>query len=142
MVQFPDRAQSETVGVILLTAVVVVVATTASFFILTDISDRTEDEKRADVEITPTASGIVVEHRGGDSFNASRISVVVQGAADQQFVLTDDFAPTTGSSDRFVPGGRWEQTTSDSYSGELTVRVVDTEGQRVIEQTTAVVGSA
>ena len=141
MVSRPDRSQSETIGVILLTAVVVVVTTTAGVFILSDLNDRTEDDTRADIDISPTASGIVVEHRGGDECNASDISVVVRGATEQQFVLAEDFAPTAGSAAQFVPGQRWEQNTGDSYDGELTVLVVDTEAGKILEQTTTVVGS-
>lgn len=142
MVSLPNRAQSETVGVILLTAVVVVVTTTAGFYILTDVNERAEGDRLADIKITPTASGVGIEHRGGDDFNASKISVLVRGATEQQFVLADEFAPPDGNTERFAPGQRWEQTTGDSYDGELTVLVVDSEGGRVLEQTTAVVGPA
>ncbi len=137
MATLPNRGQSETLGVVLLTAVVVVVTITAGFYILTDVNEQTAGESRADLEITTNESSVVIEHRGGDSFNASSISVIVRtGDTEQQFVLAEDFTTADGDPDRFSPGQRWEQATGDSYSGDIEVLVVDTERGQVLEQNT------
>lgn len=137
MVWLPNRAQSETIGVILLTAVIVVVTATAGFFILSDVNERTQGENRADLEITANSTAVVIEHQGGDEFNASKISVIVRtGETERQSILADRFSTDNGGDDRFKPGQRWEQNPGNSYSGDVEVLVVDTEGSQVLEQTT------
>lgn len=135
-----ERSQSETIGVVLLTAVVVVVTTTAGVIILSENQSQLKDDPRADVTINATTAGIQIEHQGGDQFNASRIRVLVTAeSGDQEFILAEDFDPVGGDSERFGPGDRWEQATGDSYSGELTIQVVDTEGGKILQQKTVVV---
>lgn len=142
--ELSERSQSETVGIVLLTAVVVVVTTTAGLFVLSDSSEQREGDPLANVDVTPTASGIELAHQGGDSFNTSRIRVLVEreSGPDQQFTLADAFAPESNSTDQFAAGDRWGQTTGDSYEGELTVTVVATDRGEILGQTTAVVGPA
>ncbi|WP_436901044.1 type IV pilin [Halovenus halobia] len=140
MVRLPNRAQSETIGIVLLTAVIVVVTTTAGFFILTDLNEQTEGESRADIEITANSTAVVIKHQGGDGFNANKITVIVRtGGTEQQFVLADRFRTDNGNGDRFAPGQRWEQTPPNSYSGDIEVLVVDTAGGQVLEQSTVTV---
>lgn len=140
VVSLPNRAQSETIGVVLLTAVIVVVTTTAGFFILSDVNERTQGESRADLELTANTTAVVIEHQGGDSFNASKITVIVRtGGTEQQYVLADGFSTDDGTGDRFAPGQRWEQTPPNSYSGDIEVLVVDTERGQVLEQSTVTV---
>ncbi len=142
MVPLPNRSQSETIGIVLLTAVIVVVTTTAGFFILTDVNEQTDGESRADLKITTNNSSLVIEHQGGDEFNASAISVIVRtGDTEQQFVLADDFTTADGDPDRFSPGQRWEQATGDSYRGDIEVLIVDTQQGQVLEQTTVVIAT-
>jgi len=137
VVSLPDRAQSETIGIVLLTAVIVVVTTTAGFYILTDVNERTADNSRADLNITANETSVTIEHQGGDSFNASAISVIVRtGGEENQSILPESFYPVDGNDDRFAPGQRWKQNGSRNYSGEVEVLVVDTEGSQVLEQKT------
>ncbi|MXR52430.1 type IV pilin [Halovenus sp. WSH3] len=139
-----ERSQSETVGIVLLTAVVVVTATTAGLFVLSDTDDRREGDPLANVEVTPTASGIELAHQGGDEFNASRIRVVVEreSGPDQRFVLAEAFDPVDGDGDQFAPGQRWVQSTGDSYQGRVDVTVVAVDRGQILARATAVVGSA
>jgi len=72
--ELSDRAQSEVVGVVLLTAVIVVV-TVVGVGILSGTDDRRDGESLAAIEITATSSGVGLEHRGRNRFDASRVSV-------------------------------------------------------------------
>lgn len=139
MVRLPNRSQSETIGIVLLTAVIVVVTTTAGFFILTDVNEQTDGESRADLEITVNETTVVIEHQGGDSFTANTISVIIRkGGEENQSLLTDSFYPVDGNTGRFAPGQRWEQKQDANrrYSGEVVVLVFDTERGQLLEQTT------
>lgn len=136
-----DRSQSETVGVILLTAVIVVVTTTAGLLILSDTDEQRENSVLADIEITPTASGVEISHQGGEPLNPTQVRVLVEreSGSDQDFTLAEAFAPVNGDSGQFAAGERWEQTTTGTYEGEISVTVVATDRSEVLERTTAVV---
>jgi hypothetical protein len=120
---------------------IVVVVTVVGVGILSGTDDRRDGESPDDIEITATPSGAGLEHRGGNRFDASRVSVVVRaGETEQRFVLADDFRTNDSDGTTVGPGQRWTQNTTESYSGEIEVLVVDSERGAVLEQTTAVVG--
>ena len=104
------RAQSETVGNVLLIGVVVVVATTAAVGIVFNFGGGEIDEEttRADIRASATTENLTLSHNGGDSLRAGDLEVILENdTAEQQFQVNT--ANLTGSDDRFDPGERFER---------------------------------
>lgn len=68
-----DRAQSETVGVVLLVGVVVITVSTAGAFALSDVDSDIRD---FDGRIEVTTDSITIAHAGGDPIAFSDLLLV------------------------------------------------------------------
>ena len=107
-----DRAQSETVGNILLVGVVVIVASTAALGIVNNINNQTgmngDRPSQVDLIADATADNLTLAHNGGDSLQANEVSIrLSNGTTQTEFQV--DTANLTGSDDRFDPGERFER---------------------------------
>lgn len=100
-----SRAQSETIGVVLLVGVVVITVATVGALALSTIGS---DTVGADVDVRVTTSGFFFSHAGGDPLQMSELLIVVR---DGNRTLRPDFTPNTiydGDDDAvFEPGERW-----------------------------------
>jgi len=139
------RGQSETVGVVLLTAVIVILTVTAGAFILSDFRSQAEDDPNASIESTITAESLEIRHRGGDAFDTGRIAIIVTDAAGERtYRLGEDFTETGGNTGSFEPGDRWRRdllAADELLAGEVRLLVVDQESNTIIYESSAVVGS-
>lgn len=119
------RAQSEVIGVVLLTGVVVALVGISATLLF---SGAFGDEDRRDLvsvdsDLTAeTLSNVTVhiEHAGGKSYDASTIDVVLNGASSQRIALSA-FDNTSG--DRFSPGTAWA-TTVPPFQGDVQLFVI------------------
>lgn len=101
-----NRAQSESIGVILLVGIVVISVTTVGAFVLSDISQATTTD--ADIAVDVSTSGVYLSHAGGDPLEMDQLLIVVRAG---NRTLRPDFTPQTvyvGDDDgTFEPGERW-----------------------------------
>lgn len=127
------RAQSEVVGVVLLTAVVVVLVSVVGAGVIANFSSQAEaGERSVDAGINITADNVTITHRGGDPLADSAVEVIVRnGSAERRYDLSTDTIDRTGDDDgRFDPGERG--VFAHSLTGTVSVLVVDTERNAVI----------
>lgn len=128
------RAQSEVLGVALLTAIVVILIATTALFLFTDFaSEEAEERLLASVESDMTSENITIQHSGGDNFDAEDISVIVQG--DTSYNLTLDEFDEQGD-DSFAPGSVWRhgpgEDTNLSNRGEMRLLVIDEDSNTIL----------
>lgn len=139
-----SRGQSETVGVVLLTAVIVIVTVVAGAFILADFQSRAEDTSNVDIESSVTADKIELQHRGGDSFDPAKITVIVQDDdGERSYTLASGFNETSGDGETFGPGQRWRRdllATGDTLRGTVRLLVVDEDSNELLHESRHVVG--
>lgn len=119
-----SRAQSESIGVILLTAVIVVTVGAAGTVVLADIG--AEETTRADLAVDLTDDRVAVAHNGGDSVPFDALLVVVRQGNDTWRPATNVSALARGDADaQFDPGERWVWNRSLDTTQVATVRVFD-----------------
>lgn len=96
-----DRAQSEVIGVVLLTGVVVLLSLVVGFYVLS--GSGTQGQPVAEVEGSLSDAGIEATHAGGDSFPIDELVVVVRdGGTTTRYAI--DPGNVTGDGDgRFEP---------------------------------------
>lgn len=99
-----DRAQSETVGVIMLTAVIVVLAGGFGVVYLGTVDGGASDGPLLDVRITATGDTVTLEHAGGESIPSEDLEVIVRGDGTSQRHALADWA--TDADDSFDPSDR------------------------------------
>jgi hypothetical protein len=115
------RAQSEAIGVTLLTGVVVIVALTIGALVITQTADE-DSGPTTDILSDATTTDVVLAHNGGDSIPVDELFVRLE-----QDDATLEFSPTasdlSGPDARFDPG---EQITRAHGfgSGNLEILVV------------------
>ena len=130
------RGQSEVIGSILLVAVIVVAVSTIGAIVLSEIG--TQDEPvSAVVEGSVTAENdgtVQFEHGGGDSVEASDLTVLVanESGPQQEFPFTRGDIDGDGD-ERFEQGERWTNSTIVCTSGPCPVHVTsDSERVRIV----------
>ena len=115
-----DRAQSETIGTVLLVGVFVILVTIVGVVVLGGID--TEADPLADLRVDGNATHIVITHRGGDSVPGEEVTVVLNGGSDTRR-YTVDSANVTGDDGEFGFGDVFARL--HGLSGpSATVRVV------------------
>ncbi|MBX0324010.1 PKD domain-containing protein [Halomicroarcula sp. F13] len=102
-----DRAQSETIGVVLLTGVVVVTIGVAGFVTLGDIGASARSTPSLDIHAGATTQDVFVAHNGGSSVDSNDVTIVVVGDNRRQYTLADYTQVGGTDPTRFEPGGRW-----------------------------------
>jgi flagellin-like protein len=117
-----ERAQSETVGVVLLIVVVVVLVTVAGGVVLSNLQAGADDGPRTAIGSSLTVSNLILEHEGGDSINASEVLVVLQGDSETRYQLAEDFTQVRGDDPTvFEPGDKWRRSSDGIRSVRLLV---------------------
>lgn len=118
----PCRGQSETVGVVLLTAVIVILVSVLGAGILS--SGAQSDEKPLiDLDIDITTTTISVTHDGGDTVDGTSLDITIRNETVSQrygSAVTGPFRPTD------------TVTQSHSYTGTVTVLVAATDSNSVL----------
>jgi FlaG/FlaF family flagellin (archaellin) len=124
------RAQSETVGVVLLTGVVVVLIGLISVVVLGGL-DTTADPV-ADLRISGNETRLTVEHAGGDEFGVEDLRVVIDGEQDRiQFTFAVE--NVTGKDATFEFGDRLVRKHGFTERS-ATVRIVDTSTNTIVAE--------
>jgi hypothetical protein len=131
-----SRAQSEVVGVVLLTGVIVLVVVLVGTVVLSDITTQAERGPRADLESTVDDTTVTIRHQGGDSFDAGTVELTVAGDTECTARLTDA-SVTTDTGGRFAPGTIWVFDPADPCltTEAVSVLVVDTETNTLLHDT-------
>jgi FlaG/FlaF family flagellin (archaellin) len=93
-----SRAQSETIGVLLLTGVVIILIGIVGVVVVGGVD--TTEEPRLDLGVTATTETVTITHRGGDAVTTGDLRVVLQGdEATRSFTV--DAANVTGEDGTF-----------------------------------------
>jgi len=118
------RAQSETVGVILLTAVVVLTVGTVGAVVFSEIN--TAETTRADLAVSVADDGVAVTHNGGEPIAFADLEVVVRSGDETWGPPMNESGVVRGNGDdRFQPSERWVWRQSLDTGEVTTVRVFD-----------------
>jgi len=134
-----NRAQSETIGTILLVGVVVVAVGTFGAFFLSGFVE--ESPPLVSITVEGNESAATISHAGGNTVPADELSVTVsQGATTERYVLDDDDPSSDfvkgNDPSRFAPGDRWEFDVSDqplvAYE-RITVRLIHEPTNEVVD---------
>ena len=135
-----SRGQSETVGIVLLTAVVVVLAAVVGAVILSDFRNNGETKPTVSIASDVDGSDLVIEHRGGTTYDATDVFVVFRGSYEARYGMADGIFNLTAGSDpgTFSPGDRWGLNASGlgAATGEVTLRVFDEESNELLHSAT------
>ncbi len=130
------RAQSEVVGVLLLTAVVVVLVGVVGAGVIANFSSQAEAGAgvSADATVEITADNVTVTHAGGDALADSAVEVIIRnGSYEEQYDLADALTRTGDGDGQFEPGER--ATLGHGFSpGEVTVLVIDRDKNAVLRR--------
>jgi len=123
-----ERAQSESIGVILLVGVVVISVATVGAFALSNIDS---DQRDFDATIEVTTDSITIAHAGGDPVPFSELLIVVRVDGNTTRIRPEASDLETGDSDElFEPGERWVNDSVPYSTDELvTVRLFDANTQ-------------
>ena len=106
------RGQSETLGVVLLTAIVVILVALIGGFLFAELGSS-EEQVLANIQGEVTSEGVVLTHEGGDSFGPGELTVLLRGDAEEEWSIDNSFEG----------GDKWES--GDSLSnGEYQLLVV------------------
>lgn len=119
-----DRAQSSTIGVILLTAVVVITVSSIGFFWIGSLSERADATgPLIETNVTATDSNVTIRHVMGESVGVEEISVIVRNdTTTQRFTLGAGAVPPDDDRDgRFEPS---ESRTIAHGLGNSSIEVV------------------
>lgn len=101
----PDRGQSETIGVLLLTGVVVVTVGLIGIIILSGTAS--ERERMTAVAVDVSTENVTLTHDGGQTLPESEITVIVDGQQRVRYGLTELNRIAADGNGRFDPGETW-----------------------------------
>lgn len=133
-----DRAQSHTVGVILLTAVIVILIGVFGAVYLGVTSDRADRYgPLLDAEVNATDEQVFLTHRGGDSIAVDELAVTIRrgGTSERHALAVADVTRTRtlNDVDRFEPTERFEHA-HDLGAGQMEVMVIHVPSNTVLHQ--------
>lgn len=127
------RAQSESVGVILLTAIIVLVVGTAGAVVFAGVD--TTETVRADLAITVADDGVAVTHDGGQPVAFADLQVVVRHGGEAWRPPMNESGVVRGNGDeQFEPGERWVASRELDPDTVTTVQVVERESDTVLAE--------
>ncbi|WP_424006554.1 type IV pilin [Haloferax denitrificans] len=119
--QVASRAQSETVGMVLLLGLVVVVVTVGGVAALAAVDDYRDDAPLVELDVTVDGSNLTLTHRAGDSLRAGDVAVVTRSEdTTTRYSLGADGdinRRATTSESQFGPGDSWRPTTPVGFDG-------------------------
>lgn len=134
--QGTTRAQSETVGVVILVGVIAIVATIVGVVVIGNVTSQASDAPLVEVNVSANATDVVLVHTGGDDLTASEVAVVLQRDGDSERYGLDTFTEVEGSDPAtFSPTERWVRT-HPFGTGDLRVLVVDVPSNEVVAEDT------
>jgi len=128
----PARAQSSTVGILLLTAVVVISVGAGSVLYIgsSGVSETASPLVDADVELTPT--DVVVTHAGGDTVAMADLIVAVRGGGSSNRYAVAPGAVDGNGDDRFEPAEVWQTGHGLAERTDVVVLLVDDSANAVL----------
>ncbi|EJN59335.1 type IV pilin [Halogranum rubrum] len=115
------RAQSETIGVILLVALVVVSLSTFSVFYLGSIDGNTGPT--VDVDSRVTTEQLTLTHNGGETLVSDELRLVVRVDGDETGI---DWPDDASVGPKFGPGEQWSVAVSDVRDSKTPFNRTDT----------------
>ena len=124
------RAQSHTVGVILLTAVIIILVGLVSLFVLSNVD--TTPEPVADVEVEVTSSTVILTHAGGDQLPTEDVRVVFGRDGSAEASLSS-FTELEGNGDGVFEGSE-RRRAPHSAAAVISVTVVHEPTNTVLAQ--------
>ncbi|MDT3436266.1 PKD domain-containing protein [Haloarcula sp. 1CSR25-25] len=127
-----DRAQSETVGVVLLTGVVVVITAVVGGIVLSGNGTNSQTPV-VDIQGAATSQHVTVTHNGGDSLPRSDVDIVTDGNQRVRHSL-DSYTQRVGADDtRFERGDSWRR--SNAVTGnQLTLIAIHVPSNAVLDR--------
>jgi hypothetical protein len=129
----PDRAQSETVGAILLLGVVVLSVGVVGAYAL-EAAIVPSDAPRANVAGDVRTDALVLTHQGGDALPGGDLRLRVRVNGSETGVAWAD-GTLTGGDDRFDPGEEWRVTRAYAPGAVVSVRLVHVPSNAVVFRT-------
>ena len=130
-----DRAQSESIGVILLTAVVVITVGSAGAVVLAADGGGGEETVNADVSIDIVEDGVVVAHGGGDAVSLADVRVIVETGNGTWRPPVNQSGLENGDGDeQFEEGERWVGERDLDPEALVRVRVIDAESRTLLAE--------
>lgn len=113
-----NRAQSEVIGVILLTAVIVIVTVLAGGMILGSLD--AQDEPSANLKVSINDSHVTIGHHGGTDLDDSETSVILI-TDDSQSIGLSEFDERQGDGDDTFESG---ELVTHGHGASDTIRVL------------------
>ena len=135
------RAQSETVGVVLLTAVFVLLASTVGLLLISNVLSEADDGPLVDIEANASGQYVSVQHAGGDSLPVGDVAVIVEGTTRERYDLASFVHRRGSEGTSFAPGDIWRGP-NDVGGSRLDVSVIDTEANQILDTATVAVDVA
>lgn len=134
-----SRAQSDTVGVLLLTGVVVVTVWVGGALYLGNagFADEPAPLVDADVELTPT--DLVLAHVGGDALGMSDVRVIVRSDESSNRYPVESLSVDRNGDDRFEPGEEWATAHGLPEGTYVTVILLDRTADEILDREYATV---
>ncbi|WP_049913597.1 type IV pilin [Haloferax prahovense] len=145
--QVASRAQSETVGMVLLLGLVVVVVTVGGVAALAAVDDYRDDAPLVELDVTVDGSNLTLAHRAGDTLRAGEVAVITRSEdTTTRYSLGTDGdingrAATTES--LFGPGDSWRPAAPVGFDGSdpYLVLVVHEPSNTVIHRAERTLGA-
>ncbi|MUV90305.1 PKD domain-containing protein [Halapricum sp. CBA1109] len=129
------RAQSETVGVVLLVGVFAVATITIGVLVIGNVADDAESQPRVDLNVSVTPDNVTLTHGGGDTVDVADVEVVVRNGEESRYDLPTFDERRGDGDDRFDPGERFRHD-HDQGAGDLRIIVVHVPSNSVLADVT------
>lgn len=136
-----ERAQTETVGIVLVTALVILLTSTMGFVVVESMMEADSRAPFGDYRFDATETGISVTNAGGESIPLSELALVVVSSGDSENVSFTEGSLTDGGT-IFQPGVTWRyggESVSYNHTVELDLLVVHRPSGTVVDQETVTV---
>lgn len=130
-----NRAQSETIGVVVLVGVFAVVASIVGVVIVGNVTDEVSEAPLVELNATATADNVTLLHAGGDTMDVDDVDVVLQRDDTERYALSSFIEISGDSDDQFEPAERRRHSHPFS-DGQLRVLVVHVPSNEVVFEET------
>jgi len=130
-----ERAQSEVVGVVLLTGVVVVAASLVGVVVLQGVSEESESGPTVGVLVNATTEFVTIDHNGGETVDVSSVDVVLSGESRERYPLSSFTQERGTDATVFEPGDQWNHS-NDVGGDRLRVIIIHTPSGTVLRDVT------
>lgn len=127
------RAQSELIGVLLLTGVVVVLSFTVGGLLFTNATNEASADPLVSIQGNATSQYVTVRHAGGERLDVSALTVILRGGGTERYAF-ETFTQRQGDdSARFEPGDEWRRTHGIT-GDEMEVILIDEKSNSVVDR--------